>query len=196
MGKYIMVSLDDDSGKSLSEVLTNDTCKKIINFLSDHDESTESDIAKKLNLPLNTVNYNMRKLIHSKLVDEAPHFFWSKKGKKIRVYRISNKAILITPKVKSKMNKTLTSIITIASAVVAGSIIRLVFHKQISPLESQIYDSSEFAIATTQKIIADSSAENISHLSTIIASVPSWGWFVGGSVFALIIMLILNWKKL
>src|SRR3989344_8660257 len=113
MGKHIIISLDDDSSKSLSEVLSNDTCKRILSFLADNEEVTESDIANKLKIPLNTVNYNMKKLLDSKLVDEAAHFFWSKKGKKIRVYRLSNKSILISPRSKSKINKLTTSIITL-----------------------------------------------------------------------------------
>lgn len=196
MSKYIMIDLNNDDSKHLSDVLSNDTCKKILNFLSENDEVTESDISSKLKLPLNTVNYNMKKLLASKLVDEAEHFFWSKKGKRIRVYRISNKSIVISPKQKTRMNKIMTSIITLSSTLLVGFLIRTIFRSSIEPIESSIYDSSELALVTTQKALLEGGVKNITHLSIIISSIPTWLWFLSGGVFALIIILILNWRKL
>ena len=196
MSKHIMISLDDDSSKSLSEVLSNDTCKRILSFLADNEEVTESDIANKLKIPLNTVNYNMKKLLDSKLVDEAGHFFWSKKGKKIRVYRLSNKSILISPKSKGRFNKVLTTLITVGSTFLLGLAIRFFFRSEIRPIEDNFYATSEAAITTTQKLLSDGSAQNISYLSSVMSSIPSWGWFLGGGLFALIIILALNWRKL
>ena len=106
-GKYIMVSLDDERSKHLSEVLANETCKKILMFMSEISEVTETDISKSLNIPLNTVNYNMKKLLASHLVEEAEKILWSEKGRRIRIYRISNKSILITPRTKSRIRATI-----------------------------------------------------------------------------------------
>ncbi len=196
MGKYIAIDLDDEKSKHISEVLTNDTCKKILMFMSEISEVTESDISKSLNIPLNTVNYNMKKLLQASLVEESDKILWSEKGKRIRIYGISNKSILITPRTKSKMNKLLTSLITVALSALAGLSIRFALRSELKPLEEDIYSTGEAAIATTQKFFAESSAQNISKIAELISSVPSWGWFLAGSLFALIIILILNWRKI
>ncbi|MBS3074533.1 winged helix-turn-helix transcriptional regulator [Candidatus Pacearchaeota archaeon] len=195
-GKYIMVSLDDERSKHLSEVLANETCKKILMFMSEISEVTETDISKSLNIPLNTVNYNMKKLLASHLVEEAEKILWSEKGRRIRIYRISNKSILITPRTKSRINKILTALITLASSAAIGLSIKFALRSELKPLEEDIYSTGEAAIATTQKFLAESSSQNISKLAELISSVPSWGWFLGGSLFALIIILILNWKRM
>jgi predicted ArsR family transcriptional regulator len=196
MGKYIMISLDDDKSKNFAEVLTNDTCKKILSLMAESDEVTESDLAKKLKIPLNTVNYNMRKLTASHLVEESDHHLWSEKGRKIRVYRLSEKSILISPKSKSKINKITTSLITIGSTFILGLAIRFYFRRELQPIEDSLYATSEAAVTSAQRALADGSVQNISKLLTLLHSVPSWGWFLVGGVFAMIIVLLLNWRKL
>ena len=196
MSKYIMVDLDDEKSKYLSEVLTNDTCKKILLLMSEIDELTETDISKSLNIPLNTVNYNMKKLLGSHLVEESERRLWSQKGKKIRIYRISNKSILISPKSKSKINKTITSIITLGSTLLIGTLIRFVFHRQITPIENRLYDAGGAVITTTQKTLIENSAQNISYLSSLLSSIPAWAWFLFGGIFAFLIVVVLNWRKL
>ncbi len=191
-----MVDLDDEKSKYLSEVLTNDTCKKILLLMSEIDEVTETDISKSLNIPLNTVNYNMKKLLGSNLVEESEKRLWSQKGKKIRIYRISNKSILISPKSKSRMNKVLTSIITLSSTLAIGFFIRMFFRSQLKPIEDSLYNTGEIALATTQKAFVEGSSQNINYLSSFISSVPIWAWFLAGGIFAFIIVLLLNWKKI
>ncbi len=196
MSNYVVIDLNDEKSKHLSEVLTNDTCKKILLFMSEIDEVTESDISKSLNIPLNTINYNMKKLLAASLVDESEKRLWSQKGKKIRIYTISNKSILISPKPKSKINKTLTSIITLGSTVIIGTLIRFVFHRQIAPIENKLYNVGGVAVANTQKTLLENSAQNISYISSFLSSIPAWAWFLSGGIFAFVIVLILNWKKL
>ena len=196
MAKYIAVSLDDDKSKSLAEVLTNSTCKKILNFLADHDEISEGDIVKTLKLPANTVNYNIKKLLDSSLVEMTDSHLWSRKGRKIRMYRLSNKSILISPKSRSKMNKLMTLGVTLGASLIAGLGIRFIFREEITPLEADLFKASESALSIGQAYVAETSAENISKLSVLADSLPIWGWFLLGSIFALIVVLILNWKKL
>ncbi len=60
--KYLLFALDDEKSKKLGEVISNTTCKKIANFLAEK-ESSENDISKELKIPINTVEYNLKKLI-------------------------------------------------------------------------------------------------------------------------------------
>jgi DNA-binding transcriptional ArsR family regulator len=100
--KYVLVSLDDAKTGKIAEVLGNKTCKIILELLSE-EEFSEKDISDRLNIPMNTVNYNVKKLKEVGLIEEKKHFF-SIKGKRIPVYRVSNKSIIISPK-KSSFSK-------------------------------------------------------------------------------------------
>ena len=96
--KFILMDMDDERSKKIAEVIGNKTCKKIIDYLSEVKEASEKDLADKLNIPINTVEYNLVKLVESGLVDKTKNFFWSVKGKKIDMYKLSNKKIVISPK--------------------------------------------------------------------------------------------------
>ncbi len=94
--KYILFSLDEDKTGKLASILGNKTCKSILNVLAEQ-ELSETDISKKLRIPLNTVGYSVKKLKSVGLIEEKTHYF-SLRGKRIPIYRVSNKEILISPK--------------------------------------------------------------------------------------------------
>src|SRR3989344_6141199 len=119
--KFILIGLDDERAKDVADVLTNKTCKKILNYLSDVKEASEQDIAKALEIPINTVEYNLNKLVKSGLVEKAKNFFWSVKGKKIGMFKLAKKYIIISPKSKRvdmKALKTIFPVILIAAILV------------------------------------------------------------------------------
>lgn len=103
--------------KSVANAMSNETAQKIISYLAEHKEATESDIAKNLKVPLPTVHYNIQQLKKAKLID-AKEFFWSKKGKEMLVYKLAKKYIIISPdnsetslsKLKSLLPVTLLSL--------------------------------------------------------------------------------------
>src|SRR3989338_4499204 len=95
--KYINFDIDDPRALAIAEAMANKTSKKILSLLSEK-EMSESDLASALELPLNTVGYNIDKLLNAGLIEKTKNFFWSVKGKKIPTYKISNKKILISPK--------------------------------------------------------------------------------------------------
>lgn len=95
--KYFNVDIDDPRASAIAEVMSNKTAKKILSLISEK-EVSESDIASELNIPLNTVGYNIDKLLKAGLIERSKNFFWSVKGKKIPTYRLSNRKILISPK--------------------------------------------------------------------------------------------------
>src|SRR3989344_9293576 len=93
----INIDLDDPRTGLVAEALANKTCVKILSLLAEH-ELREVDIAKKLELPINTVEYNLNKLINSGLIEKSKIFFWSVKGKKTPTYKVANRKIIISPK--------------------------------------------------------------------------------------------------
>ena len=102
--KYLMLNLEDEQLKNMAEVLSNKTCKKILDLLAEKNYS-EADLAKDLGIPINTAEYNLKKLVNAGLIEKAKEHFWSVKGKKIPVYTLSNKKIIISPK-KYKLRKS------------------------------------------------------------------------------------------
>ena len=105
----ILVSLDDDRAKYIAEVISNKSCKKILNYLGQK-EGTVSDVANDLKMPINTVDYNVKKLIRAGLIEKASHW-WSVKGKKMPIYRVSNRKIVISPRSIMNYSKYLFALV-------------------------------------------------------------------------------------
>ena len=191
--KYILFSLEDDKSKNLGKVISSASCKKIVNFLAEN-EASETDISKNLQMPLNTVGYNVKKLLEAGIIEKSKDYFWSIKGKRIPIYKAANKLIVIAPK-KSNVYKKIRSIIP--SAVIIGIMAFIVF----------LYDlgkrSSQFALSKTEDIIfgaeeamAVGDAAVSATSSWGLSAVPIWLWFLVGGLIALILIATLNWKKL
>jgi len=94
---FLLVSLEENESKALAQVMSNDTARKILDILSKHETLTETDIAKKLDVPLSTVHYNLQALVKANLV-KAEEFHYSEKGKEVNHYSLANKIIIIAPK--------------------------------------------------------------------------------------------------
>lgn len=109
--------------KNVANAMSNETAQKIISYLAEHKESTESDIAKNLKVPLPTVHYNIQQLKKAKLID-AKEFFWSKKGKEMLVYKLAKKYIIISPdNSENSLSKLKTLLpVTLLSLVGSGAI--------------------------------------------------------------------------
>jgi DNA-binding transcriptional ArsR family regulator len=119
--KFILMGLDDSRSKDVAEVLGNKTCKKILDFLAEIKEASEKDIADGLKIPINTAEYNLNKLVKSGLVEKSKNFFWSKKGRKIDMYKLAKKYIIISPNKKPDISyiKSILPVVLIALVVVA-----------------------------------------------------------------------------
>jgi inhibitor of cysteine peptidase len=130
--KFILMGLDEAG--DLGEVLKNKTAKKILDFLGDVKEASEKDIADGLDVPINTVEYNLKKLIKAKLVEKTKNFFWSVKGKKIPMYKLAKKHIIIGTK-KPSLNyiKTLFPVFIAAMALIAIVAIFMLQQESIDP---------------------------------------------------------------
>lgn len=113
--KFLLVSLEESKTKKIAQVISNPTCHKILDFLAEK-ESTETEISKKLNLPISTVHYNLKQLIEAKLI-EVEEFHYSSKGREVNHYKLANKYIIIAPKqatIGDKLKKILPIILICA----------------------------------------------------------------------------------
>jgi DNA-binding transcriptional ArsR family regulator len=93
--KVVIVPLGEKSGE-VNSVLANETARKILNLISDEPLSA-MPIAYKLNLAINTAQYNLERLEAVGLV-EVIRVDKSKKGRDVKIYAPTNKIIAIVPK--------------------------------------------------------------------------------------------------
>lgn len=117
--KFLMVSLKENQAKKLAKVLSNDTCRKILDYLTEKEDATESQIAKDLEMPISTVHYNLSMLKQGGLVT-SDSFHYSKKGREVDHYQLANKYIIIAPGsvwgLKEKLKQVLPAL-TIAGGI-------------------------------------------------------------------------------
>lgn len=186
--KFIMVSMEDERAGKIADVLGNKTCKKIVNFLAEEKEASENDIATRLNIPLNTAEYNLKKLLEAELIEKSKNFFWSKKGKRIPMYKVSNKSILISP--KSRISSKLKSVVP---ALIIGGVGALLIKYLINPVSEIKLQASEALISKADEAV---SLGAISNFVAYIQSLPNWYWFSLGVILTLIIIIVSNWRKL
>ncbi len=94
---FILVSLEDKKSKELAKVISSDTSRRILEYLGGQEELAESQIARVLKIPLSTVHYNVQHLLKAGLI-EVKDFAWSEKGKKVELYTVSKKIVIMAPK--------------------------------------------------------------------------------------------------
>lgn len=121
--KMLMVSLEDEDSKDIAQVITNKSCRKILDYLSQNDKATEGEIAKALNLPLSTTNYSIKQLISAELI-VGDEYNYSEKGKKVFHYKLANQFIIIAPKKskKSDIKKQLKEMLGLFGVSIVGAL--------------------------------------------------------------------------
>src|SRR3989338_5164590 len=123
--KFLMLSLEDEATRKVANAVSNESCRKILDMLSEKD-ATESEIAHKLGSPLSTVHYNLRQLVDVGLVS-ADEFHYSGKGKEVLHYKLANKYIIITPKevtgIKGKLRKILPTVFIAGGAALVAQLV-------------------------------------------------------------------------
>lgn len=93
---FLLVSLNENKAKKIAEVINNKTCRKILDYLTNKKDATESQMAKDLKIPLSTVHYNMKALMTARLV-KSDEYHYSTKGKEVSHYRLANQYVIIAP---------------------------------------------------------------------------------------------------
>ena len=185
--KYLLVSMNDLKSKKIAEVLSSESCKKIIDFLADKEDISEQEISKALRIPLNTVGYNMKKLVDSDIVEKNKNKLWSVKGREISRYRLSNKSIIISPSSKGRISSKIKSLLpAVLISGIAGLIVKYYY-------DSRFIIESEMAGASLK---ASSDLAFSGQKVVEVISSTSWLWFLAGALISLIIISLINWRKL
>ena len=92
---FVLLSLKDSEAKQLGQVISSETARKILDVLAEKKHS-ETELAEKLQIPLSTVHYNIKALVHAKLVT-ADEYHYSEKGREVTHYGLANKYVIIAP---------------------------------------------------------------------------------------------------
>jgi predicted ArsR family transcriptional regulator len=192
---FLLVNLNEEKSKAIAEVIGSKTCRKIINYLAKNKEASQKDLSDALKIPMNTLDYNIKKLLESNFIQKRKNFFWSKKGKKIIMYELSNKSIVISPKKTtiSKIKSITPSFILMAAGTFAIWVFEKVFFSnKISP---DSYSSYQDALMGSSAEIAKAVPEVTDYLISQPPT-PLWIWFLIGALITTIIFSIVNWRKL
>jgi DNA-binding transcriptional ArsR family regulator len=184
--KFILVSLEDEKAKEIANIVSNDTCRKILDYLGDKDTS-ETDLSKALSMPLSTVHYNMQNLLKHGLV-EIKDFVWSDKGNKINVYKIAKKFIVIAPKGEN-ISSSLKNLVTVALISLGTSaLIYIVTGSSRQGAAADTFGAAEIMMKEAGQ-------------ASLTASAPIAGtnftalWFLLGALFSIAIYMVLTYSR-
>lgn len=189
---FLLLSMEDNKIKKVSNVISNDSCRKILDFLSDKD-ATESELAEKLQIPISTVHYNLQQLMETGLIS-AEEFHYSAKGKEVSHYKLANKYIIIAPKKTFGIKEKLKAILPVA-LIAAGTagLIQLVskyfIRTEIAQQEAFVAKSAaaEHALEAAPVALTQAAPQAVPAILQNIAL-----WFLTGALFALLIYLIIS----
>ncbi len=93
--KLLILPLNDKNSKEISQIISNDTARNILETIASEPLST-SEIAEKLSIPLTTVQYNLDKLNNAGLV-KVERTKYSEKMKHVKIYAPQRKFVVIVP---------------------------------------------------------------------------------------------------
>jgi len=180
---YLLFSLEEEKSKKLAQAISNETARKILNYLSRNDAS-ESYIAKALNLPLSTVHYNLQNLKESNLI-KSKDFYWSEKGKKIEMYTVSKKFIVISPAGQA-LGSSLKNILPVGLGGIIVSGLLYLFSKKP---EEILLKSSQFAAPETEAFALAGAEKGFTLMPEHAL------WFLLGVFFIVILLLIIDFIR-
>ncbi len=119
---FLLVDLNEPKTKKLAETITSETSRKILNYLAEKTDDTETKIAEQLKLPLSTAHYHLQKLQEAGLI-KAEEFHYSQKGREVNHYKLANKYIIIAPSKVSGLREKLRGILPVAGIILSISAI-------------------------------------------------------------------------
>ncbi|MFO8015616.1 MAG: helix-turn-helix domain-containing protein [Candidatus Woesearchaeota archaeon] len=208
---FMLVSLEEDKAKKLAQVISNNTCRKILDHLAGR-KATESELARDLEVPISTVHYNLKHLLANKLV-EAEEFHYSEKGKEVLHYSLSNKYVIIAPKdasegIKEKLKSIIGAVASVGFVALAvqylpGLISSLSIGSKALASEAEQASSGTGAEAgvmamekSAEAAPAMADAAGAAGESASFASmIPVWAWILAGATACMLLYLLFEYLR-
>ena len=199
---FLLLSMEDTKIKKISNVISNDSCRKILDYLTEK-EATETEIAQKLSIPISTVHYNLQQLTETGLIT-ADEYHYSEKGKEVLHYKLANKYIIIAPKSTFGIKEKLKSILPVALIAAAGAGLIQFFssftsnslsaasENLISVKDSAVQKSAPAASMMAQQ--QDNQVVSAAQAAPVqLAAHPNIAlWFLYGALFALVVYFLIS----
>ena len=209
MGKksFLLVSLKEDKAKELAQVISNDSCRKILDYLSEKEDATETDLSKKLGIPISTVHYNLQQLMKAGII-AADEYHYSEKGKEVNHYKLANKYIIIAPKTTHGIKEKLRSILPLGILSAAGALAiqlygmfsrKAVFGAMQAPAMEKAADKvaeplMEEAVAEGARAVAEKTPEVV---TGVVQAQPNYAlWFLLGCIFVMVFIIVFDFSFL
>ncbi|MEA2036641.1 MAG: helix-turn-helix domain-containing protein [Nanoarchaeota archaeon] len=208
---FLLVSLQENKAKELATVISNDSCRKILDYLAEKEDATESEISEKLGIPISTVHYNLKNLIKAGII-EVEEFHYSKKGKEVNHYKLANKYIIIAPKTTHGIKEKLRSILPVSLFALAGAgLIQLYTNyflpgkgkimQAAAPTMMKVFDEGGIPEAEVMESGASEGARAVMEkvpevLPQVMQQAPNYAlWFLLGCVFVIVLVIIFELIK-
>ena len=203
---FLLLSLEDSKTKKIANVVSNESCRKILDYLSQR-EATESELAEKLQMPISTIHYNLQQLMETGLIN-TEEFHYSEKGKEVLHYKLANKYIIISPKgtygLKEKLKSILPAALITLGAAGAIQLFSNYFYKgtlqaadnfmvaKSAAVERAVEEAPKAleAAAESMQQAAPITAEKVYFIPQNIAL-----WFLIGALFALAVYFVWNYFR-
>jgi DNA-binding transcriptional ArsR family regulator len=208
---FLLVSLKENKAKELAQAIANESCRKILDYLADKEDATESEISSKLKIPISTVHYNLKQLLVGGLVI-VEEFHYSEKGKEVNHYKLANKYIIIAPKTTYGIKEKLKSILPVSLLALVGAGFIQLYTKYFKPTSFAVMDSAPAVMEALIEIPARAAdivmeeAESVGAQAVMekapevvmetVRAVPNYAlWFLFGCLFVIILVVIFEMIK-
>ena len=203
---FLLVSLKEDKAKELAQVISNESCRKILDYLSERQHVTETELAQKLNVPISTVHYNLQHLMKAGIVT-VDEFHYSEKGREVNHYRLANKYIIIAPKTTYGIKEKLKAILPISLLALIGAGFIQIYTKYLrqptfaamkaapAAMEEAVKEAApatEPLMGVAHDEAARAVMEKAPEVATnVVQAAPNYAlWFLFGCVFVIFLVII------
>ena len=190
--KFVLVSLSDKKSKKIAEVISNETARKILDYLGDKNKVSPIELSKRLNVPISTITYNLKLLSEHGLIIKEEEV-WSDKGRKVSLYSIAKKMILIVPKGfdwKDSLKKILP-VFLLGTLATFGTWIYEKFY-----LVSRAVVIEDSAILADEVVTKEFLLESTNDAISLTQNTNYWPYVLGVTLFITLIILIIElWRN-
>jgi DNA-binding transcriptional ArsR family regulator len=201
---FVLLSLKGDKAKNLSKALSNETCRKILDYLAAKGDATETQISTDLKVPISTVHYNMKLLADNGLVT-MNEYHYSEKGKEVIHYKMRNRYIVIAPdaedekSVMDKLKGMLPAVITLGIGTVIVGAVEF-WKRNSASFAAPMLKAATLATGSGAEDAVNPAPQLMARAAEAAPYAAASGphftlWFLLGGVFTLICLLLWNFTE-
>jgi len=121
----IIVEPGDERAQKIARAISSQTAGEVLSLMKEG-TLTSTELARRLNLPLTTVQYHLENLVDAGMISVVEKR-WSRKGREIKVYGLRNQLLIVTPRTGDVRTLLLKYASLFGIFVVAGVVITMLF---------------------------------------------------------------------